>query len=309
MPKRPVRGRGRRKVKSKLPKYIDPRGRRPSEQDAYTTIVAEVGDTFGSIAEDLGISVEAVIKANEDVTEIKADAVYNVPTMKDAPPAFYDPIFETAPISPEGIQYPEAMSPELFAQYGQTMGTEEFAYEDIGIGKYYQQDYFAGVENVEDLQRAVAEFREDISERKVYSQYGQQYGERPDQKLLDEGKYYQEGMFEMPGMPLKYRWEQDEQGNWVDRGPEATFDALYEMNGIDPNDPDMVEWFWGFADEDLLFMGEFFDVIEYPTGGGRGGGGGYGGAGVRRTTGGGRVGAGAARGDYASYLSLTSWSI
>jgi type II secretory pathway pseudopilin PulG len=272
-------------------------------------IVAETDDTFETLARKTRASVSEFIQANKDVTEIHADAAYNIPS---PPPAFTDPVFETAPMSPEGIVYPDAMNPELFAQYGQTMGTEEFDYEGLGIGKYYQQGYFEDVENVEDLYGAVAEFRKDISKRQydLEELYGQSITEREAiQKDLDRGKYYQEGMFEMPGMPVKYRWEQDEQGNWVDRGPEAAFDALYEINGIDPNDPNMIEWFWGFADDDLLFMGEFLDVIEWPTGGGRGGGGGYGTTPTPSRQYGGRGQTPSPRGDYASYLSLTSWSI
>ncbi len=63
--------------------YVDPRSARPSERAAYTTkpavIVAEVGDTFGSLAQKSKVEEIEFIQANKDVTEIKADAVYNVP--------------------------------------------------------------------------------------------------------------------------------------------------------------------------------------------------------------------------------------
>ncbi len=346
MPIRPRRGRGRRvKPKFTIPDYrtgapsrragrttkLEPKRPRPSPAEWQPgIIVAEVGDTLGSLAQKAGVEEIDFIQANQDVTTIKADAVYNVPniptletgidlrkmsipkTIPSPPPAFLDPVFETAPPADavpgfDPIRYPDAFNPQLFREYGQTIGTEEFAYEDIGVGKYYQQGYFEGVEGVEDLYGAVAEFRTDISKRQydLEELYGQTISEREAiQKSLDLGKYYQEGMFEIPGVPLKYRWEQDEQGNWIDRGPEAVFDALYEMNGIDPNDDAMVEWFWGFADDDLLFMGEFFDVIEWPVSAGTGIR-----AGARARTSGGGGGGGGGRGDYASYLSYTSWSI
>ncbi len=43
------------------------------------TVVAEVGDTFGSLAQKSRVEEIDFIQANKDVTEIKADAVYNVP--------------------------------------------------------------------------------------------------------------------------------------------------------------------------------------------------------------------------------------
>ena len=82
---------------------------------------------------------------------------------------------------------------------------------------------------------------------------------------------------------------------------------LYEENGIDPNDPDMVEYFWGFADDALLQMGEFFDVIEWPSGGGYGGG--YEEYPYPPYVTSSMPGQKPRRGDYDSYLSLTSWSI
>jgi len=150
-----------------------------------------------------------------------------------------------------------------------------------------------------------------LSERQydLEQQFGQTKEDRAAiQKQLDKGKYYQEGMFEMPGMALYNRWERDENNKWVDREKENYFDALYEANGIDPTNPDMVEYFWSFADDDLLFMGEFFDVLEWPTGGG-GGVGGYEYELPEYQRGEAGRGAPPRRDNFNAYLQLTSWRI
>jgi len=42
-------------------------------------IIAEVDDTFGSLAQKLGVETQDVVKANPDTYDVKAGAVYNVP--------------------------------------------------------------------------------------------------------------------------------------------------------------------------------------------------------------------------------------
>jgi len=110
-----------------------------------------------------------------------------------------------------------------------------------------------------------------------------------------------------PGIPSTHAWKKDETtGEWIRKEHESVFDELYAMNGVDPEDSDAVEQFWSFADEDLLFAGELFDVIEWEDDSG----GGYGGYGNKPTPS--RQycrGQKPSRGDYASYLGLTSWSI
>ena len=229
-----------------------------------------------------------------------------------------------------GIEYynesgATGINPPTFSEYLGTIGTPDynipnftgFHGEEGYVNPWWQNELFKGITTDEDLYAANEAMRTatgSYDARRIY-EGGTSYiptgvaaqEQRAAQKERDKGKYYQEGMFEMPGMALYNRWEQDAQGNWNDRGKENYFDDLYELNGVDPTDKAMVEAFWSYADDDLLMMGEFFDVIEWPSGGG-----GYGGYGAmptpyrQYTQGGQRP---QARGDYASYLSLTSWSI
>ena len=117
-------------------------------------------------------------------------------------------------------------------------------------------------------------------------------------------KSLKESMVEFPQQGLASEIWEEVTGEWNRKPPEAIFDELYIQNGIDPNDPAAVEWFWSLADEDMLYAAEFFDVIEWPQGGGYGG---YGGMPTpyRQAS----RGSQPTRGDYASYVSLTSWSI
>jgi hypothetical protein len=282
--------------------------KRLAAQKAPKVVVASQGDTFDKLAEKLGVNTQDLIKENPETTYPRGGEVLNVP------PKYLAPDFGTAEPSKEGIVYPENMNPALFADYITSMGLGE--YNVPGVGDYYGKDLFQGVATDEGLYAAVNKFREGYggldARRFRTGQYGTQYGlgqttteeVQALQKQLDVGKYYQENMFEMSGMPLKYRYRQNEQGQWVDRGKEAYFDALYEANGIDPKNSDEVEAFWSYADDDLLFMGEFFDIIEWPQGGGYGG---YGALPTPYTQY--RSGQKPTFGDYATYLSLTSWSI
>jgi hypothetical protein len=86
-----------------------------------------------------------------------------------------------------------------------------------------------------------------------------------------------------PGLPSSHKFSQDpETGEWEAKPSEAVMDEILIANGIDPEDPEMVEWFFQQADEDLLQMAEVFDLIDYAPeeagwGWGGGGGGGWGG--------------------------------
>ena len=308
-----------------------------------TQVQAEVGQDWNQLAKVMDVEVGDLIKANPVDTEVKAGAVYNVPDMTrdqlaqqvkqapitydkpdfydpdfnpNLPPRFYDPPFDTGETSAEGIVYPEGMNAELFAEFGTEMGTgKDYDVEGDYGARFWSPTIFGDVETYDELVKANPEYWDYVSESPRLSDVGTAWSMR---NISEENKYsrnWEKGeMFELPGMSLDYRWEEDPlTGEMKEKPREAVFDALYEINGFDPQDPDDVELFWSVADDDLLFMGEFFEAIEWPTGGGYGGGyGGYGGGyGAMPTpytqylSGGQKP----VRGDYASYLSLTSWSI
>jgi len=189
---------------------------------------------------------------------------------------------ETADITPEGIVYPEGWNP------AQTLASMEH------ISMDFLGDFYSG----------------------YYTEYGGLGAEPPrvwgGQPAADAAMYGTptEILPEIPGIPSYHAWTKDETGAWGKQEPGAVFDALYEANGIDPNDPEMVQWFWSFADEDLLGVGVLFDVIDWGGTGGYGGRTGYE-APYELGTPSRQYGAGQkpVRGNYSSYLSLTSWRI
>ena len=269
--------------------------------------IAKVGDTWTSLAERFGVEPTTVAQANK-TQKPKAGTAVNIPNVS---PRYFDPQFGPGETSEEGIVYPEGYNPQQFGDWAAGMGQPGL--DVSGVSKeWWQQPEFLGAGMTdEEVYAANQLVRGRLSERQydLEQQFGQTKEDRAAiQKQLDKGKYYQEGMFEMPGMALYNRWERDENNKWVDREKENYFDALYEANGIDPTNPDMVEYFWSFADDDLLFMGEFFDVLEWPTGGG-GGVGGYEYELPEYQRGEAGRGAPPRRDNFNAYLQLTSWRI
>ena len=308
-------------------------------QIAPKQIQAEAGESLADIANRAGVALKTLLDANPDTNSSKAGVVLNVPPVKYTNPDIpsgeqgeYGIVYEGTGINPKTFSEflgtagtgdsRRFQSGALGSQYG--YGDNEVAYSLTNTQKFgadyvnpwWQNELFKGITTDEDLYAANEAMRTatgSYDPRRIYSG-GTSYvptgvgaaEQLAAQKERDTGKYYQEGMFEMPGMALYNRWEQDKYGKWVDRGKENYFDDLYEANGIDPTNQAEVEAFWSYADDDLLMMGEFFDIIEWPSGGG-----GYGGYGAMPTPSRqyGRGSGQSPRGDYASYLSLTSWSI
>lgn len=182
---------------------------------------------------------------------------------------------ETAAPTEEGIYYPEGWNPAEFNWSLQHMPMSFIS--DFYSGYYTEQG------------------GRDLGPTEIYTGGG---GGVPTEELPA-----------FKGLPSYHAWEMDEEtGQWERKEHESVFDALYEYNGIDPEDPAQVQFFWEHADEDLLHMGEVFDVIEYESGGaaGFGTGGGYGFGTPSRMVGRGRR---PTRGEYATYLGLVNWRI
>jgi len=287
-------------------------------------IVAEVGEDFTKLAERLNIETADLVKANIDDTSIKAGAVYNVPQFGglteteqfwqeslDVPASYVDFLTHQETLDVTGVnKFGGRTSPGFETEFGDLQIPEGMNFEEFKMFAENTKDtgfwdqYGRTAEGTLDLSAkgALNLPTMGITDQEIDPRY-QSYQA---QELSDMGfGYYPDEMIEIGGMPSYMKWEQNPvSGEWQPRPPEAVFDALYEMNGIDPNDPAAVEWFWSLASEDMLYAGEFFDVIEWPSGGGYGG---YGGMPTpSRQYGRGQQ---QARGDYASYLSLTSWSI
>ncbi len=300
---------------------------------AYTPppqqVQAEVGQDWDALALQMNVPVESLIKANKLDTTVKASAVYNVPLFPDiggdatfggltAEEEFYNEQFRAGGGYSDFLTHQETLN--VVGQYkfptepgmgvtGPTLDTE--------VGPLYMLEGMNPaearmfIENTRDTG-----WWEDYRSQDLAAQYdaspydlsgsGKMFGvQRPDGTYFDP--------IEVGGMPSNMMWEKDNlTGEWQKKPEDEIFDDLYRLNGIDPEDDEMVELFWAFASDDMLYMAEFFEVIDWPAGGsGYSDAGGYGGYGFMPTpyaqyrAGGQRP----ARGDYASYLSLTSWSI
>jgi len=286
------------------------------------TAVASVGDSWASLDEKYDLPPGSTAKVNT-TQKPPAGASVNIP------PKYFDPGYGTAEETEGGMKSPRDWNMPQFTEFIATMGTEDYsietpagAWNPAQVNPYWQDPRFAEVWDTpiedmdEKLNALVTEKNIELSKRKNYSyqmsKFGADYYDPEVQAEKDIGKYGQRGMYEMPGVPLHDRWALDESDQWVDRGKVNYFDSLYEINEIDPRNPGEVQAFWAMVDDSALFTGEFFDVIEWPTGtGGYGGYGGgyeypqyeYGGGGYRSPS------QKPASGERASYFGLTSWSI
>ena len=192
----------------------------------------------------------------------------------------------TADPSEEGVIYPEGWNPAFASWF--IKQTEESGYWDAYRNMSLQ------IEDIMDLPTM------GIGQQEIDPRYMSYHVE----ELEDMGYGEYPELRGPAGMPNTAFYNQSPvTGEYKALPPEAVFDELYEINGIDPNDPDMVEWFWSFADDDLLHMGEFFKAIEWPSSG-------YGGYGYPDYPSYGSRGRSPQRsGQYGAYLQLTSWSI
>jgi len=247
--------------------------------------IAELGDTYETIGAQYGLDPTTLAQMNPDISAPTAGGAISVPGAGPAVTPTPDPrvMLDTAETTPEGIQYPGGWNmAKLQAAISGGGGVMDFA------SKFYGGHYTEQGGQKEPLAGGTIDYYTKQAEG-VYSD--------PTEELP-----------QWPGLPSTHVWDKDPKtGQWSKLPHGSVFDELYEMNGIDPNDPDMVEWFWGFADEDLLFAGELFDVIDFDTS--EGGYGGYGSAPSYKSGGYSGSGQKPQRGDYASYLQLSSWSI
>ena len=307
----------------------------PSQQ-----VIAEVNEDFTKLADRIGVETQALVSVNPDDTKISAGAVYNVPYdyslgIQDVPkPPGIIPLDTTPQFG--GLTEEEQFRQDQFGVGGQYIDflTYQETLDVTGINKFggrtsqsFETD-FGTMQIPEGFNfQEFRMFAENTKDTGFWDEFQNTsysvenilnlpagMGEAVDprfqsytaQELAQQtGQYYPESIIETGGIPTFPQWEKNPvTGEWNRKPPEAIFDELYRINGIDPNDPEAVEWFWSLANEDMLYAAEFFDVIEWPQGSGYGG---YGGMPTpyRQTS----KGRQPSRGDYASYVSLTSWSI
>ena len=284
-------------------------------------VVVEKDDTWESIASGLQLDTADLLKANPD--EMSTPNIGTAVNIPDTTPQFgglteeeqfrqdrfgvggqyIDFLTHQETLDVTGInKFGGRTSQPFETDFGTMQIPEGFNFEEFrmfaentkGTGFW---DEYRGDLGVEDVLNLPPGMGEAIDPR--YQSYTAQ------ELAQQTGQFYPESIIETGGIPTFPQWEQNQvTGEWNRKPPEAIFDELYIQNGIDPNDPAAVEWFWSLADEDMLYAAEFFDVIEWPQGGGYGG---YGGMPTpyRQAS----RGSQPTRGDYASYVSLTSWSI
>jgi len=268
-------------------------------QDQYT--VAELGDTYETIGAKVRVDPTELARMNPDISAPTAGGAVNVsmqpPTPTPDPKVHLD---TAAPIPTEfgELTFPEGWNmAKLRAAISGGGGVMDF------VSKQYSGYYTeyggkgSGIKPPHPYEAMTMEYATShpAEAQQMYQDY--QASGIPTEELPA-----------WPGMPSSHAWEKDpETGQWNRSSQESVFDELYVMNGIDPTDPDMVEWFWGFADEDLLFAGELFDVIDFGPDADEYGG--YGAAPSYKSDSSSGRGQKPQRGDYASYLGLSSWSI
>ena len=192
----------------------------------------------------------------------------------------YDPNSQPYETEAGTLVFPEGWNTERFRHWANNMGTGTKG--DIWYDTPFME-YFNGMDT-----------------KKTSTSVGGSWGnaEIPD--------YYPDEIRGPSGIPSSYKWQQNANGQWEAQPAENVFDELYIANGIDVNNKADIEWFWSLADDNLMFMGEFYDIFKAPTGAGGGGygGGGYSYPSYRQSS--------QRPQDYSSraaYLSLTSWSI
>lgn len=260
--------------------------------------MAELGDTFESFGEKYKFDPTTLAQMNPDISTPKAGTAiyfpgigegYSAPTPE--PPA--KALADTGSLSTESGDYPLPegwnMAKLKEAIYGGG-GVMDFA-SKFYSGHYTKQPGGKPPHPYESMTMEYATAHPEEAQR-MYEDY--QASSVPTEELP-----------QWPGLPSSHAWEKDAKtGKWTRKPHEAVFDELYVHFGVDPTNPDMVEQFWALADDDLLFAGELFDVIEWDTGTD------YGGYGAMPTPSR-QYGSGQkpSRGNYATYLGLASWSI
>lgn len=303
--------------------YIKPL-KKPKKKPAQ--VVAEVGDNFGSLANKLGIDEQDMVRANPNDNTVKAGATYNAPAFSgftENEQYFMDNLRTPANYI-DFLTHQETLDVTGQNKFGgRTSAPYETEFGDIVSPEGFNfQEFRMFGENTKDTGFWEDYRNLDVSKQNLYGGNAPTYGGisqeiDPRYQSYTPNELEQMGidpsmskMIETGGIPTYHKWAKSESGQWTARPPEAVFDELYKVNGIDPNDKDMVEWFWSIASDDMLYAAEFFDIIEWPQGGYGNGYGGYGGYGGMPTPSR-QYGRGQQQtnGNYASYLSLTSWSI
>lgn len=279
--------------------YEDMKGRKGKRKPPPPPHVVTLGETYPDIADKYGVGVTDLMQGAENLTPIPGTAV-------DIPPRYPDTGLSVTPgYTPEPppkvgletgepidvgggdfIQFPEGWNT------ARTMAMLPYMTMDFA-GKYYDPEgYYTEWGGL------------GATAPPVYSptKTGRAWGMPTDPRYGTPT----EALPEIPGIPTYHAWTKDETGAWERQEEGAVFDALYEYNNIDPEDDAMVEWFWSMADEDLLGVGILFDVLDWGGEGGYPAPAAYGLGTPSRMAGRGQK---PVRGEYASYLGLTSWSI
>ena len=298
---------------------------KPAPAPQYT--VAEIGDTPEDIADKLGMD-ELAFKAENP--EVQAGAAYdNMALIEEVYGNYgelltsriwgddlYGPGTTAEPLDIGGgyeMVFPEGWNPEYAAAF--IAQTEDRAYWENFYGledSLSKESYFAGSEAEFAAHKERLSKYQPMDDAEIFQMMQESVALENYQKVqtiesITGLDYLTAEDFEAlgpGGMPISPFYEVNEMtGEWMRKNPEEVFDELYVANGIDPDDDEMVELFWSYANDDLIYMGEFFDVIEWPKGG-------YGGYGslptpYRMAT----RGSTPTRGTYSSYLQLTSWNI
>ena len=298
-----------------------PRKPAPTSNLGQQFVVVEKDDTWESIAAGLQLDTADLLKANPD--EMSTPNIGTAVNIPDTTPqfgglteeeqfrqdrfgvggAYIDFLTHQETLDVTGVnKFGGRTSQPFETDFGTMQIPEGFNFEEFrmfaentkGTGFWEEYRGDLGVEDVLNLPPGMGEAVDPRFQSYTAQELAQQ-----------TGQFYPESIIETGGIPTFPQWEQNPvTGEWNQKPAEAIFDELYRTNGVDPNNKYDVELFWSVASDDMLYAAEFFDVIEWPSGGGYGG---YGGMPTpSRQYGRGQQ---PSRGDYASYVSLTSWSI
>lgn len=227
-------------------------------------IIPEIGDDFESLGDKYGVDPLDLAQANADVGGVQAGAALDLPRLGGE----QELAFEGDDTRTDKDKWRDMFSDE-----------EWFYFQNLGYdAQVFDEQYYGGVGQGQNrpwgqiIDDETAIFYPEGWNPELFKDFIEgEYNINEEAFMenylnLDFSEYTPDYLKAPEGITSDafYDYSGDE---WERLAPEAVFDKLYEINGIDPDNIADVKSFWSYADDDLLFMGDYFDAIHWPSGG------------------------------------------
>ena len=258
-------------------------------------VIPKYGQSYTDIAKENNVDETLLAKTN-NFSKVSAGAVINLPpkpaSRYPVPPGANDPVPTQQQTPPQEQVATDDLAPDMNQPYqdpSKFNPYQQFWYDVFGNqAQVFEEPYYGGAGR--GLDKPYGQYIDE--EHMIYYPQGfdpalfqdfiegDKYNINEEQFMEDflnidfSGDFVPDTIRGPEGISSRSFYKQ-ENGEWLRRDPEEVFDELYLMNKIDPTNPEQVEAFWSYADDNLLFMGDYFDAIEWPTGYGYGGYGDY----------------------------------